>query len=140
MIDLEKLPHPTILPYPNHYTAAFFHTAEEACAAIEDLESRWGYHDEDFNVFDGETGVEAVDLDGIRHTVLERFMRRFLKFSDSSEWRFLKEADQELKTGNILVCVATLQASRKEEVARTFREYGGYDLRYFTPVYIEELE
>lgn len=139
MISLEKLPHPSILPYPNHYTAAFFHRAEDACQAIEDLEAR-GYHDEDFNIFDGDLGIEAVDRDGIRHSVLERFMRRFLKFSDSAEWRFLNEADQELKNGNILVCVPTPKAATKEEVVTVFKVYGGYDLRYFTPIYIEEIE
>lgn len=139
MINLESLPHPDILPFPNHYTVAFFHTAKEACNAIEDLESR-GYQDQDFNVFDGDKGVEAVDVDGIRHTILERFLRRFLKFSDSAEWRFLSDADQELKNGNILICVPTASAAKKDEVSTTFKAYGGYDLRYFTPIYIEEIE
>jgi hypothetical protein len=139
MIKLENLPHPTYLPYPNHYTAAFFHSANEACSAVEDLQTR-GFSDEEFSVFDGQTGVEVVDLDGVHHGMFERFMMRFMRFSDSAEWRFLQEADQELRSGSILICVPTPVESEQNEVIRVLRNYGGYDLRYFTPIYTEEVE
>lgn len=138
MVSLEQLPHPDYLPYPNHYTAAFFENADEAMKAIEELED-YGYTDEDFNVFEGDRGIDAVDLDGSHHTLLENYMRKFIKFSDSAEWRFLNEADQEIRNGHVLICVPTPSDSEKEEVIDAFKRYGGYDIRYFTPLYIEEV-
>ncbi len=138
MVNLETLPHPEFLPYPNHYTVAFFRNREDAEKAIRELEEQ-GYDDEDFNLFEGAHGVSAVDLEGTHHTVLENFMRKFIKFSDSAEWNFLREADQEIKNGHILLCVPTPNDLDKEEVIATFKRTGGYDLRYFTPLYVEEV-
>ncbi|XGC81220.1 hypothetical protein ACES2L_01835 [Bdellovibrio bacteriovorus] len=138
MVSLEQLPHPEYLPYPNHYTAAFFATREAAEKAIDDLELE-GYEDEDFNIFEGDRGVDAIDLEGSHHTMLERFMRQFIKFSDSAEWRFLSEADQELRNGHILICVPTGNDHDKTEVIDVFKRNGAYDIRYFTPLYIEEV-
>ncbi len=138
MVTLEQLPHPEYLPYPNHYTAGFFQTREDAEKAIKLLEEK-GYEDEDFNVFEGEQGVNAIDVDGDHHTILERYMRKFIKISDSAEWRFLDEADKEIKNGHILLCVPTPNSTKKEEVIGAFKEGGAYDIRYFTPLYIEEI-
>lgn len=138
MVSLEQLPHPEYLPYPNHYTAGFFESAEAAEAAITELQKK-GYEDEDINVFEGERGVDAIDLDGASHTILERYMRKFIKISDSAEWRFLSEADREIKNGHILLCIPTIEKLQKEEVISVFKKSGAYDIRYFTPIYIEEI-
>lgn len=138
MVTLEQLPHPEYLPYPNHYTAAFFKNKEDAEKAIDELEA-YGYSEDDFNIFEGEPGIDAVDLDGVHHTLLEKYMRMFIKFSDSGEWRFLSEADRELRNGHVLVCVLTLDERQKDEIISAFRTNGAYDLRYFTPLYVEEI-
>lgn len=138
MVSLEQLPHPDFLPYPNHYTAAFFQNAADAEKAIAELESR-GYDDEDFNVFEGEKGVEAVDIEGTHHNVLEKYMRKFIKISDSAEWRFLTEADHEIRNGHVLLCVPTPNDQQKDEVIEVFKKTDAYDIRYFTPLYVEEV-
>ncbi|MGZ3771255.1 MAG: hypothetical protein ACXVCP_17060 [Bdellovibrio sp.] len=138
MIRLDQLPHPEYLPYPNRYTAAFFKNVEDAEKAVDELEA-YGYDEEDFNVFQGTTGVEAVDVDGLHHTLLENFMRKFIKFSDSAEWRFLNEADRELRNGHVMICVLTLDDDQKDEIVDTFKTSGAYDIRYFTPLYVEEI-
>lgn len=138
MVSLDQLPHPEYLPYPNHYTAAFFKSKEEAEKAVEELEA-FGYSEEDFNIFQGDPGVDAVDVDGLHHTMMENYMRKFIKFSDSAEWRFLNEADRELRNGHVLVCVLTLDEDQKDEIIGSFKASGAYDIRYFTPLYVEEI-
>lgn len=138
MVQLEQLPHPPYLPYPNHYTSGFFQTREEAEQALSELEEQ-GFSNEDFNVFEGEKGVDAVDVDGTHHTVLEKYMRKFIKFSDSAEWRFLSEADHELRGGHVLLCVPTPEEEQKAKVIEVFKKNSAYDIRYFTPIYIEEV-
>ncbi|WII72229.1 hypothetical protein QJS83_17335 [Bdellovibrio sp. 22V] len=138
MVSLEQLPHPEYLPYPNHYTAAFFENAEAAEKAIEQLEEL-GFTEEDFNIFEGDQGVDAVDIEGTHHTLLEKFMRKFIKFSDSAEWRFLHEADQEIRNGHILLCVPTPKEEDKDDAIAVFKRTEAYDIRYFTPLYIEEV-
>lgn len=138
MVNLDQLPHPEYLPYPNHYTAAFFQSKQDAEKAIDELEA-YGYDEEDFNVFQGDPGVDAVDVDGIHHTLMEKYMRKFIKFSDSAEWRFLSEADRELRNGHVLICILTLDESQKDEIVSACKTNGAYDIRYFTPLYVEEI-
>ncbi|WP_295900225.1 hypothetical protein [uncultured Bdellovibrio sp.] len=139
MVSLEQLPHPDFLPYPSHYTSAFFQSKEDAEKAISELESL-GFNDDEFNIFEGDSGVHAVDIDGDHHNVIEKYMRKFIKMSDSAEWRFLSEADYELKNGHLLVCVPTLSDQKKQEVISAFKKADAYDIRYFTPLYVEEIE
>ncbi|MEN0057696.1 MAG: hypothetical protein AAGB31_02585 [Bdellovibrio sp.] len=139
MTHLDQLPHPESLPYPNRYTAAFFSSSEEAERSISDLEMQ-GYTDEDFNVFEGNSGIAAIDADGNHHNMLENYMRKFIRFSDSAEWKFLHEADIEIRNGHILLCVPTSTEEQKKSVVDIFHQNGAYDIRYFTPLYIEEVE
>ncbi len=37
MVSLEQLPHPDFLPYPNHYTSAFFRPAK----TLKKLSANW---------------------------------------------------------------------------------------------------
>lgn len=138
MANLDQLPHPEYLPYPNHYTAAFFQNKHAAEQAIDELEA-YGYSEEDFNVFQGDGGIDAVDVDGLHHTMLENYMRKFIKFSDSAEWSFLSEADRELRNGHVLICVLTLNQNQKDEIISACKANGAYDIRYFTPLYVEEI-
>lgn len=139
MTHLEQLPHPQYLPYPSHYTVGFFESPGEAEKAISELESL-GFSDEDFNVFEGESGLQAIDLDGSHHNLVERYLRKFIKFSDSAEWRFLNEADYEIRKGHIMLCILTPHDKEKNQVHEVFKKNKAYDIRYFTPLYIEEME
>lgn len=139
MNNLEQLPHPEFLPYPNHYTAGFFADRSSVENTVRDLEDL-GYKNEDFNLFEGPEGVKAIDVDGLHHNLLERFMRKFIKFSDAAEWRFLNEADREIRQGSILLCVPTPNDKEKWDVIHCFKQNHAYDIRYFSPLFVEEVE
>lgn len=80
-----------------------------------------------------------MDTDGSHHTILKKYMRKFIKFSDSADWRFLTEADQEIRDGHILVCVPTPTDEEKNLVIGAFQRSGAYDIRYFGPIAVEEV-
>lgn len=143
MVRLEHLPHPPFLNFPNHYTAAFFKSAQDAEHALDTLMT-YGYSEEEFNVFEGYPLKTEADQEGSptdeEGSLLEKFMQKFIKVANAGDWAFLERADAELKNGCVLICVATHKRSEKEEIITVFRQHDAYDIRYFTPMYIEEVE
>ncbi|AHI04788.1 hypothetical protein BDW_01390 [Bdellovibrio bacteriovorus W] len=139
MFELDKLPHPSYLPYPNKYTSAFFTNNKDAQDAVNELLNE-GFTMDDFFVFQGPQGLNAIDAEGVHHNLLARYMRQFIKFSASAEWDFLSSADQNLREGHLLICVLTPTEQDKDEVVSCFQGKGGYDIKHFTPMYIEDVE
>ncbi|AHZ86014.1 hypothetical protein AB1A81_01815 [Bdellovibrio bacteriovorus] len=138
MSQLEHLPHPSRLPSLNHHTLAFFSNPEDARKAASELVNA-GFHEADINVFEGDDGVEAVDLDSIHADLMEKYYRKFVKFSDSAEWHFLTEADDELRRGHILMCLVTMNVEEKDAAVPILRKHKAFDMRYCTGIAIEEV-
>lgn len=116
----------------------FFHTRAEALGAINELEQS-SFQSEDFNVFEGEQGTAALDLEGSHHTLLNGYMRKFVKFSDAAEWHFLTEAEREIRSGHILLFVAAPTKEEKELVITAFKNQGAFGIRYFSAIAIEDV-
>lgn len=138
MSQLEHLPHPSRLPSLNHHTLAFFSKPEDVRSAASALVNA-GFQEEDINVFEGDGGVDAVDLDSTHSDVMEKYYRKFVKFSDAAEWHFLLEADDELRRGHILMCLVTEDVEEKNLAVPILRKYNAFDIRYCTGIAIEEV-
>lgn len=78
-------------------------------------------------------------LEGSHHTLLNGYMRKFVKFSDAAEWHFLTEADREIRNGHILVFVAAPTKEEKDLIIQAFRNQGAFGIRYFSAIAIEEV-
>lgn len=139
MNNLEQINHPSYLSLPSHYATAFFSTATDALHAIEDLEAI-GFDPADFSVFEGPSAIEALDLDGKKHSFWSEYRRKISKLTDGAEWHFLTEADNELRNSHILLLVPSYGKENKEVVLKYFKKNGGSGIRYTTNFTIEELE
>ncbi|WP_347358803.1 hypothetical protein [Bdellovibrio sp.] len=138
MSRLEHLPHPSHLPSLNHHTLAFFTNAEDVRKAASAL-INIGFHEADINIFEGDEGVEAVDLDSTHSDLVGKYFRKFVKFSDAAEWHFLTEADDELRRGHVLVCLVTMSDEDKNKAVPILKRFHAYDIRYCTGLYFEEV-
>lgn len=138
MSQLEHLPHPQRLPSLVHHTLAFFPTDEEARKAASELVNL-GFSEADLLIFEGDEGVDAIDIEGNRGDLLDRYYKKFVKFSDSAEWHFLLEADEQLRQGHVLMCLITDTDEEKEMVVPVLKRHRGYDIRYVSGLYVEEI-
>lgn len=138
MQSLENISHPTYLPELNHHIVAFFEFSEELLKATSRLVNV-GLHEEDFFVFEGPEGIEAVDLLGERHSYFEKYMRKFIQFSDAAEWRFLREADEELRKGRFLLVINMPSGTDKNHVVGALKAHHAYDIRLCSHISIEEV-
>lgn len=138
MSQLQHLPHPSRLPSLNHHTLAFFLSDEDARKTASALVNA-GFHESDILVFEGDEGVDAIDIDATQSGLMERYFRKFVKFSDAAEWHFLMEADDELKRGHVLLCIVTLSEKEKDQVVPILKQYNAFDIRYCAGISIEEV-
>ena len=138
MQNLENISHPTYLPELNHHVVAFFEFSEDLLKATSHLVNH-GLHEEDFFVFEGSEGIEAVDLLGERHSYFEKYMRKFIQFSDAAEWRFLREADEELRKGRFLLVINMPTDVKKYDIVGTLKANHAYDIRLCSHISIEEV-
>lgn len=137
MNNLEQIHHPSYLTLPSHYTTAFFTTAREALLAIEDLESL-GFASEDLSILEGPRGIDAIDLEGKKHSFWSEYRRKISQLADGAEWHFLTDAEKELSNSHLLLLVPTQGNEVKEVAIRSLKKNGGYGLRYITNFTIEE--
>ena len=139
MISIDNLPHPQNLSYPNYCVSGFFRSREEAAEAVQALEED-GFSDDDFCVFEGESGLKALDFTGQEHGGFEFIKRKFMQFFEVAEWVLRQEADQELRAGAVMVLADTENKEYKDQIVNCFRQHGAYDIRFFDPYYVEEVE
>lgn len=57
-----------------------------------------------------------------------------------AEWVLREQADQELRAGAVMVLADTEEKEYKDDVIKCFRENGAYDIRFFDPYYVEEVQ
>ena len=138
MSRLEHLPHPSRLPSLNHHTLAFFTNAEDVRRAASAL-INIGFSENDINIFEGDEGVEAVDIDATHSDLVSKYFRKFVKFSDAAEWHFLAEADDELRRGHVLFCVVTMNEEERDKVVPILKRFHAYDIRYCSGLHVEEV-
>ena len=138
MSQLEHLPHPNHLPSLNHHTLAFFTNSEDVRRAASAL-INIGFQETDISIFEGDEGVEAVDLDATHSDLVGKYLRKFVKFSDAAEWHFLTEADDELRRGHVLVCLVTMNEEEKDKAIPILKRFHAYDIRYCSGLYFEEV-
>lgn len=138
MSELEHLPHPSHMPSLSHHIFAFFPNSDEVRKAASALVNA-GFHEKDIIVFEGDEGVAALDINNERADPLERFFRRFVKFSDAAEWRLLKEADAEIKKGHILMGLAVHKTKDKDKALAAIKRNQAYNIRYCSGLYIEDV-
>ncbi|UXR65387.1 hypothetical protein EZJ49_03860 [Bdellovibrio bacteriovorus] len=138
MSQLEHLPHPNHLPSLNHHTLAFFAKGEDVRKAASAL-INIGFKEEDINIFEGDEGVDAIDIESNHADLVGKYFRKFVKFSDSAEWHFLTEADDEIRRGHILMCLVTMNEEEKNKAVPILKRFHGYDIRYCTGLYFEEV-
>lgn len=137
-ININKLPHPDYMPYPRNQTVGFYPSREKMAQAIEELLSQ-GFDEEDLNIFEGEQGLHAIDVEGSEHTFFEYLARKSQKFWGSGEWAFFEEANQELKKGHALLSVYTEDEAEKDIISAIMKRHGAYDIRYFARAYTERI-
>ncbi|MNT55667.1 hypothetical protein D3C72_1929190 [compost metagenome] len=61
------------------------------------------------------------------------------KFFGTGEWELVEKADMELKLGHHMLAVPTREPKQKEAIADLMKKHGGHDIRYFNPMYVEQL-
>lgn len=138
MSQLDHLPHPQRLPSLNHHTLSFFPSDEDARMAASELVNL-GFSESDILIFEGDEGAEAIDLAGNQGDWLDRYYKKFVKFSDSAEWYFLLEADNQLRQGHVLMCLITNTEVEKNKVVPLLKRHQGYGIRYVSGLYVEEI-
>ena len=139
MNNLEQIHHPTYLTLPNHYTTAFFATARDAIQAIEDLESI-GFASEDLSILEGPQGLEAIDLEGKKHSFWSEYRRKISQLTNGAEWHLLTDAEREISQSHFLLLVPTQGKEIREAAIQSLKKNGGYGIRYITNFTIEECD
>lgn len=124
------------LNYPTHRTVGFFDSPGVLRPLMHEL-TRFGLEKDEIDVLKGEEGINAVDHDGSQHGIYARWMRISQRFFHTGEWELIELADAELRQGHALVAVLTPNELEKDEVVRLMRKFGGHDIKYFDPWYVE---
>jgi len=100
--------------------------AEEAVEAIR-FE---GFADgDDIWVFCGEEGAKRLDLTGRSHGIWGRVLRT-LQLAMSSDFRYLRDLDEELHHGHVVIAVPVHDESVADEVVWLLRMYAGHSIAY----------
>ncbi|MNK06318.1 hypothetical protein D3C87_242130 [compost metagenome] len=124
------------LNYPTNRTAGFFDSSSVMEPFLRDL-ARAGIERDKVEVLVGEDGINTVDQDGTHHGLFAKWMRLSQRFFHTGEWELVELADVELKQGHCLVAVTTIEEDEKTKVVELMRKYGGHDIKYFNPWYVE---
>jgi hypothetical protein len=128
------------LNYPTNHTAGFFDSDEQVKGFLKDLsESGFEFDNDSIDELAGEDGLQVVDLSGTHHGLYARFIRMSQKFFGTGEWELVEKADMELKLGHHMLAVPTRVEEQKDAVADLMKKHGGHDIRYFNPMYVEQL-
>lgn len=138
MENLEQLRHPSYLTLPSLYTTAFFTSSQEALEVTNELVTL-GFDANDFSVLEGPQGVNAIDLEGKKHSFWSEYRRKISKLAGGAEWHFLNDADNELRNAHVLLLVPTPDKEDRETVIKCFKKNGGFGIRSTTHFTIEEL-
>lgn len=138
MDNLERIEHPEYFSFQKNHTLGFFDSRENLELALAALRSH-GMDDSFFRLYEGERGIHAIDRDGEEHSMLERYARLIQKIYGSGDWRLLEEADEEIREGHFLLSVFTEDDEAKAEIVEVLRAFGAHDIRYLSPIYVEEI-
>ena len=138
MENLERIEHPEYFSFQKNHTLGFFNTSENLEQALTALRSH-GMDDSFFRLYEGESGIHAIDLDGDKHSMMERYARLIQKIYGSGDWRLLEDADSEIREGHFLLSVFTEDDEAKAEIVEVFKAFGAHDIRYLSPIYVEEI-
>jgi hypothetical protein len=120
-----------------HHLFGVFDDADAGEEAVEALRFD-GFTDEDIWVLCGEEGSRRLDVTGKWHGLWGRVLRS-LQFTMSSDFRYLRTLDEELRRGHVVVAVRVHDQRAADEVARLLRMHAGHSIAYcshwdFVPV------
>ncbi len=139
MEKVNQIPRPEYFLYPESRTLGFFDSKECLEAAVTELKTL-GINEEWFELFEGNSGIHALDVKGQEHSVFETIARNFQKFFGTGEWVLIEQAVKELKAGHYMLSVLTTDSRMRDEVVGVMRSTGVHGIRYVTKLYTEEIE
>jgi hypothetical protein len=116
----------------------FFDSFEDVESFVLDLYDL-GISSDDVDLLHGQDGIDMIDLDGAKHSMVEKIKRLSQRFWDSGEWNFFQKADAELHDGHYLLMVNTKTDDKKDQVVDVFKKNHGHDLKYFSSMYVEHI-
>ena len=118
---------------PTHAVTANFPNGVDA-TALEKALAGAGFVPEQIYVFEGQAGVDKLDLTGERHGGWVQFRRKMERTFQSYETGIADQAEEVLRSGGAVAAVITGgDAARKRRAVEILEALGGRSLRYWAP-------